>query len=342
MMHLICLHLTSWIQRLLNFVPKCHKEPRKVCGPPACPVRRGERKCREKIVQVDTEQPREQCDMRPRKRCRPAMRLMPKLVPGSECTTVPREVCVTVRPRGQRRVRRPIVMEWCGGNSTNVQESTEAPLTSTRAAPTTPASSGTELEMESNGEFFDPLVEIGQQIGDIADEGDGFLPEIIDDDEDVMEPQEPQNEQEAATQKGCPGDDWMADGSKCYLVVEKNMTWDQAIDHCNEFVPGQSHLAEVTTMTEQTMLKNLLDDAKDVEFWLGGKRDERNRRQWSWVWSGRGFRVGDDSTFSYWAETEPNYEGKCLSVFWRQRNRKWVANKCSLDFGAVCELEISP
>ena len=62
-------------------------------------------------------------------------------------------------------------------------------------------------------------------------------------------------------------------------------------------MPGQSHLAEVTTMTEQTMLKNLLDDAKDVEFWLGGKRDERNRRQWSWVWSGRGFRVGDDSTF---------------------------------------------
>ena len=46
--------------------------------------------------QVDTPQPREQCDMRPRKRCRPVMRLMPKLVPGSECTTVPREVCVTV------------------------------------------------------------------------------------------------------------------------------------------------------------------------------------------------------------------------------------------------------
>ena len=39
-----------------------------------------------------------------------------------------------------------------------IAESTEAPLTSTSAAPTTPASSGTELEMESNGEFFDPLV----------------------------------------------------------------------------------------------------------------------------------------------------------------------------------------
>ena len=47
-------------------------------------------------------------------------------------------------------------------------ESTEAPLTSSSAAPTTQASSGTEdqsagdpqieLEMESNGEFFDPLV----------------------------------------------------------------------------------------------------------------------------------------------------------------------------------------
>ena len=47
-------------------------------------------------------------------------------------------------------------------------ESTEAPLTSSSAAPTTPASSGTEdqsagdpqieLEMESNGEFFEPLV----------------------------------------------------------------------------------------------------------------------------------------------------------------------------------------
>ena len=45
---------------------------------------------------------------------------------------------------------------------------------------------------------------------------------------------------------------------------------------------------------------------------------------------------------SYWAETEPNYEGKCLSVFWRQSNRKWVANKCSAPFGAICELEISP
>ena len=45
-----------------------------------------------------------------------------------------------------------------------ITESTEAPLTSTSAAPTTQASSGTEdqwageLEMESNGEFFDPLV----------------------------------------------------------------------------------------------------------------------------------------------------------------------------------------
>ena len=29
---------------------------------------------------------------------------------------------------------------------------------------------------------------------------------------------------------GCPGSDWVPDGSKCYLVVEKNMTWDQAID----------------------------------------------------------------------------------------------------------------
>ena len=48
------------------------------------------------VPQVDTPKPREQCDMRPRKRCRAAMRLMPKLVPGSECTAVPREVCVTV------------------------------------------------------------------------------------------------------------------------------------------------------------------------------------------------------------------------------------------------------
>ena len=46
--------------------------------------------------------------------------------------------------------------------------------------------------------------------------------------------------------------------------------------------------------------------------------------------------------YSYWAETEPNYEGKCLSVFWRQSNRKWVAQKCSYEFGAICELEISP
>ena len=45
---------------------------------------------------------------------------------------------------------------------------------------------------------------------------------------------------------------------------------------------------------------------------------------------------------SYWAETEPNYEGKCLSVYWKQSNRKWVANKCDYEFGAICELEVAP
>ena len=70
--------------------------------------------------------------------------------------------------------------------------------------------------------------------------------------------------------------------------------------------------------------------------WPPCRRDAFNRRKWNWVWSEQ------ETDFSYWAETEPNYEGKCLSVFWRQSNRKWVANKCSYEFGAICELEIKP
>ena len=130
-----------------------------MCGPSVCPVRKGEKKCREKVVQVtqifgssniiqhgpegdiaplpkisptkrcrtsrkwipslgltpqiissysivvlaqvETPRSREECEMRPRKRCRSAMRLMPKLVRDRECSKVPREVCVTVS--GARR-----------------------------------------------------------------------------------------------------------------------------------------------------------------------------------------------------------------------------------------------
>ena len=34
------------------------------------------------------------------------------------------------------------------------------------------------------------------------------------------------------------------------------------------------------------------------------------------------------SLHSYWAETEPSYAGKCLNMFRRQSNRKWVASNC--------------
>ena len=27
---------------------------------------------------------------------------------------------------------------------------------------------------------------------------------------------------------GCPGNDWVADGSKCYMFVEEEMTWEEA------------------------------------------------------------------------------------------------------------------
>ena len=90
---------------------QCTKVPVELCGA-GCLVEEGEEECHQKTVDSLVDVPEESCDLQPRKTCRKATKLTPRLIPEQECTLVPREVC-TLR-RGKTEVtEQPVRTEWC-------------------------------------------------------------------------------------------------------------------------------------------------------------------------------------------------------------------------------------
>ena len=85
-------------------------------------------------------------------------------------------------------------------------------------------------------------------------------------------------------------------------------------------------------MAEQEFLKQALNsDADDnTPFWPGGKREPAR----GWVWNFSDDPFGD---FTYWAETEPNNDGQCMSLFRNRGNRKWIASDCENEYIGLCE-----
>ena len=56
--------------------------------------------------------PEEICDLNPQKSCRMATKMVPKLTPEHECTTVPQEICnLSYGP--PQVVMKPLKAEWC-------------------------------------------------------------------------------------------------------------------------------------------------------------------------------------------------------------------------------------
>ena len=92
---------------------KCEKIPREVCGL-GCIVEEAPEECHEKIVNILVDVPEEVCDLTPQETCQLVTRLVPRLRPTKECTTVPKEVC-TLRFTQPRIVEKPLRTEWCQG-----------------------------------------------------------------------------------------------------------------------------------------------------------------------------------------------------------------------------------
>ncbi len=90
---------------------KCEKLPVEICGA-GCITEEGPEECHNKDIDTLVDVPEEVCDLNPQKTCRFVSKLVPRLSPKHECTTIPREVC-NLKFGQPRKEKKPLRSEWC-------------------------------------------------------------------------------------------------------------------------------------------------------------------------------------------------------------------------------------
>ena len=100
-------------QRLGKFVgdSRCEKLPILICGK-GCTTKKGPEECHSKDIDTVVDVPEEVCDLNPQKTCRYATKLVPKLKPKHQCTTIPQEVC-HLKFSSPQKDQKPLRSEWC-------------------------------------------------------------------------------------------------------------------------------------------------------------------------------------------------------------------------------------
>ena len=66
--------------------------PKTLCGK-GCIFMDGKEKCINKKIDSAVDVPEEVCDLQPMKTCSSVTKLLPKLIPQTECSMVPKEFC---------------------------------------------------------------------------------------------------------------------------------------------------------------------------------------------------------------------------------------------------------
>lgn len=89
----------------------CEKLPVEICGA-GCQTEEGPEECHNKEIDTLIDVPEEVCDLNPQKTCRYVSKLVPKLTPKHECTTIPKEVC-NLRFGAPKKQKKPLRSEWC-------------------------------------------------------------------------------------------------------------------------------------------------------------------------------------------------------------------------------------
>jgi hypothetical protein len=90
---------------------QCEKLPVEICGA-GCVTEEGPEECHDKIITSLVDIPEETCDLNPQKTCRFQTKLVPKLHPVAECTTIPREVC-NLKFSNPEEIEQPLKTKWC-------------------------------------------------------------------------------------------------------------------------------------------------------------------------------------------------------------------------------------
>ena len=89
----------------------CEKLPVEICGA-GCVTEEGPEECHDKVITSLLDVPEETCDLNPQKTCRFQTKLVPKLHPVAECTTIPKEVC-NLKFSQPQEVEKPLKTKWC-------------------------------------------------------------------------------------------------------------------------------------------------------------------------------------------------------------------------------------
>ncbi|CAB4054449.1 unnamed protein product [Lepeophtheirus salmonis] len=89
----------------------CEKLPIEICGA-GCVTEEGPEECHDKVITSFIDIPEEICDLNPQKICRFETKLVPRLRPAHECTTIPQETC-NLKFTSPQRVDKKIKTKWC-------------------------------------------------------------------------------------------------------------------------------------------------------------------------------------------------------------------------------------
>jgi hypothetical protein len=89
----------------------CEKLPIEICGA-GCTYEEGPEECHDKTIASLIDIPEEICDLNPQKTCRFQTKLVPRLKPKHECTTIPQEVC-NLKFSQPNIVKKPLMTKWC-------------------------------------------------------------------------------------------------------------------------------------------------------------------------------------------------------------------------------------
>jgi len=89
----------------------CEKLPVEICGA-GCVTEEGPEQCHDKVITSLVDVPEETCDLNPQQTCRFQTKLVPRLKPVAECTTIPQEVC-NLKFTQPQEVDKPLKTKWC-------------------------------------------------------------------------------------------------------------------------------------------------------------------------------------------------------------------------------------
>ena len=122
---------------------------------------------------------------------------------------------------------------------------------------------------------------------------------------------------------GCPGDDWFRVDQYCYKASEKILSYDEAVDYCNEH---GGHVATLTNREQNFWVGYQFEKNTDV-YWIGytnGYKDAEG----GWKW-----QDGSSTNFERWFDSHPTEEGQgrggtCVMANWSFEG-EWYSLQCA-------------